>query len=156
MTGRELYMKVKNIPDYLLEQIESALFNVFPARRKNAGNTPGYLLKQIKLALLSAFPGETELEMMLKNQFTINLDDIALGEDLDEIAYKVVKHFNTRNSLEDLINGALEENTGNPKLKEINENFKITTSLLDLLYPLEKKIKKKSKKKYIKIIGLIN
>ncbi|NEP52066.1 MAG: hypothetical protein F6K65_26020 [Moorea sp. SIO3C2] len=131
-------MKLKKIPDYLLDQIESALFTAFPARRKNAGNTPGYLLKQIKLALLSAFPGKTELEMMLKNQFTINLEDIALGEDLDEIAYKVVKHFNSKNSLAELINGALKENSGNPNLKEINKDFKITTSLLDLLYPLKK------------------
>ncbi|NEO47489.1 MAG: hypothetical protein F6K55_26550 [Moorea sp. SIO4A3] len=103
----------------------------------NAGNPPGYLLKQIESALCSAFPSEMKLAMMLRHQFSQNLAQVASGGNLNEIVYNLVEYFNTRNSLEKLIKNALKENPKNAELKAINEKFKITTSLVNLLLPLE-------------------
>ncbi|NEO46320.1 MAG: hypothetical protein F6K55_20180 [Moorea sp. SIO4A3] len=103
----------------------------------NGGNPPGYLLAQIESALCSAFPSETKLAMMLQHQFSKNLEDIARGDNLTEIVYKVVQSFKTSNSLKKLINKALKENPDNPDLKAIKEKFKITTSLVKILRPLE-------------------
>ncbi|AOY82652.1 MULTISPECIES: effector-associated domain EAD1-containing protein [Moorena] len=136
-------MKVRNIPGYLLDQIESALFTVFPARRKNAGNTPGYLLEKIQLALLSAFPEPQGFKQMLRFQLNENLPEIATGGNFSEIVNKTINHFDSNNSLELLINSALKQNCANPELNAIKKKFKITTSLLDLLYPLKKNNKPK-------------
>ncbi|AOW98271.1 hypothetical protein BJP34_01400 [Moorena producens PAL-8-15-08-1] len=106
----------------------------------NTGNPPGYLLAQIESALCSAFPSEIKLEMMLEHQFNINLPQVASGDNLTEIVYKVVQDFNSSNSLEELINKALKENPNNSDLKAIAENFKITTSLINILLPLEKNL----------------
>ncbi|NEO48369.1 MAG: hypothetical protein F6K55_31330 [Moorea sp. SIO4A3] len=104
----------------------------------NAGNTPGYLIKQIQSALCSAFPSKTKLEMMLRHQFSQNLEEIARGENLNEIVYKVVVDFNASNNLTKLIKKAHKENPNNADLKAIKEKFKITISLVKLLRPLEK------------------
>ncbi|NEO80133.1 effector-associated domain EAD1-containing protein [Moorena sp. SIO4G3] len=138
MTGIELYMKVKKIPGYILERIESALFNVFPARRKNAGNTPGYLLEQIQSALLSAFPEQQKLKEMLQFKFNKNLPEIATGDNLSEIVNKVVNYFDRKNRLAEFLEKALDANGGNRELKAIKKKIEITTSLLDILYPLKK------------------
>ncbi|NEO78097.1 effector-associated domain EAD1-containing protein [Moorena sp. SIO4G3] len=114
----------------------------------NAGNTPGYLLKQIESALCRAFPSKTQLEMMLRHQFSQNLEEIARGENLTEIVYKVVDYFNTSNSLEKLIKKALNENPNNASLKAIKEKFEITTSLVNLLLPLKKQIIKPMQQAY--------
>ncbi|NEP54780.1 MAG: hypothetical protein F6K65_40745 [Moorea sp. SIO3C2] len=114
----------------------------------NGGNTPGYLLKKIKNALCSAFPSEIKLAMMLDYQFSINLEEIARGGDLTDIVYKVVKDFKTRNSLENLLDGALNENPDNLHLKAIKEEFKITTSLINLLLPLENNFFKQMQQAY--------
>lgn len=132
-------MKAKNIPGYLLEKIESALFNVFPARRKNTGNTPGYLLEQIESALLSAFPDPQKFKQMLRLKLNENLPEIATGDNLREIVNKVVNYFDSKNRLAEFLEKALDANGGNRELKAIKKKFEITTSLLDILYPLKKK-----------------
>ncbi|NEQ85300.1 MAG: hypothetical protein F6K26_35840 [Moorea sp. SIO2I5] len=84
-----------------------------------SANPPGYLLKNINEALCSAFPSEMKLAMMLQHQFSQNLAQVASGGNLMEIVYNLVQDFNTRNSLEKLINKALQENPNNPDLKAI-------------------------------------
>ncbi|NEO47490.1 MAG: hypothetical protein F6K55_26555 [Moorea sp. SIO4A3] len=76
--------------------------------------------------------------MMLREQFNKNLEEIAGGENLTEIVYQVVQHFDNINSLPKLINNALKENPKNDELKAIKEKFKLTTSLVNILLPLEK------------------
>lgn len=104
------------------------------------GNTPGYLLANIESALCSAFPSEIKLAMMLRHQFSINLAKVASRGDLTEIVYKVVLDFEARNRLGNLLDGALNENPDNPDLNAIKEKFEITTSLVNLLLPLEENI----------------
>ncbi|NET85709.1 MAG: hypothetical protein F6J94_28585 [Moorea sp. SIO1F2] len=114
----------------------------------NAGNPPGYLLAQIESALCSAFPSKTKLEMMLRHQFSINLEEMARGEDFTEIVYKVVHLFQASNRLAKLINKALKDNPENPELKAIKEKFQITTSLVNILLPLEKNLIKQMQQAY--------
>ncbi|NEO00270.1 MAG: hypothetical protein F6K50_33880 [Moorea sp. SIO3I7] len=104
----------------------------------NAGNPPGYLLKKINKALCSAFPSKPDLKMMVLYQFSIHLEEVAGGKNLKEIVQELVDDFNNQNKLIKLINKALKENPDNPDLKAIKEKFKITTSLVKLLLPLEK------------------
>ncbi|AOY79291.1 effector-associated domain EAD1-containing protein [Moorena producens JHB] len=115
----------------------------------NAGHTPGYLLAQIESALCSAFPSKTKLEMMLGHQLNTNLEEVASGGNLKEIVYKVVQDFKSSNkSLAKLINKALQENPYNPDLKAIKEKFKVTTSLVNILLPLENNLMKQMQQAY--------
>ena len=114
----------------------------------NAGNPPGYLLAQIESALCSAFPSEIKLAMMLQHQFSQNLAQVASGGNLTEIVYNLVQYFNTRNSLEKLIKKALKENPKNAELKAIKEKFEITTSLVNILLPLENNFMKQMQQAY--------
>lgn len=102
-------------------------------------NVPGYLLSDINQALSSAFPSKSKLQMMVQFQFSKNLDDIALGEDLSEIIYKLVQYFHEQNKLKKLIDKALKANDGNAGLKEVVKKFRITISLFQILQPLEVK-----------------
>ncbi|NEO67788.1 MAG: hypothetical protein F6J98_48555, partial [Moorea sp. SIO4G2] len=107
----------------------------------NGGNPPGQILKQIRLALCRAFPNKPKLAMMLRDQFNINLEDIALGDNLNEIVDKVVQDFKIRNRLGNLLDGALNENPGNSELKKLySQEFKIPPSLLTILFPLPNNI----------------
>ena len=65
-----------------------------------------------------------------------------------EIVYKLVQYFNTSNRLARLIDKALKENPDNHELKAIKENFKITTSLINILLPLEKHFIKQMQQAY--------
>ncbi|WP_424097398.1 effector-associated domain EAD1-containing protein [Moorena producens] len=105
----------------------------------NGGNTPGYLLAQIESALCSAFPSDDDLARMLRYQFNINLNKLVIGGNLNQIVYNLLLDFDNKKKLGNLINGALKENSDNPDLKAIQIKFKITTCLLKILLPLEKK-----------------
>lgn len=98
---------------------------------------PGFLLKEIREALCSAFPNETKLAIMVQDQFGENLRNIAGGQDLNEVAFNLVKHFKAKGKLYALIKEACNTNGSNPRLKEVVANFYIITSLFEILEPLE-------------------
>ncbi|OLT57873.1 SUMF1/EgtB/PvdO family nonheme iron enzyme [Moorena bouillonii] len=114
----------------------------------NAGHTPGYLLKQINEALCSAFPDKTELEMMVRYALNINLNEVASGGNLKEIVDRLIIHCQASNKLDKLIDRALNYNPDNLQLKAIQENFKITTSVVEILRPLEKRFIKQMQHAY--------
>ncbi len=97
----------------------------------NSSETSGYPLREIEEALRDAFPEKAKLERMLLYQFTVNLDDIALGNDYTEIAFKVVKYFHSKSRLLELINEALQENTGNIKLQKIANKINTKSLISD-------------------------
>ncbi|NEP24835.1 effector-associated domain EAD1-containing protein [Moorena sp. SIO3I6] len=103
----------------------------------NAGHIPGYLLKKINEALCSAFPDKTELEMMVRYELNINLNEVASGGNLKVIVHNLIIHCQASNELEKLIDGALNQNPNNSQLNAIEENFKLTTSLVKILGHLE-------------------
>lgn len=111
-------------------------------------NIPGYLLGDINQALRNAFPSKSKLQMMVQFQFSQNLDDIALGEDLTEIIYKLVQYFHQQKKLEKLISKSLNVNDGNSALKEVLNKFRITIDLFKILQSLENKSFEKIQRAY--------
>ncbi|WP_424095337.1 SUMF1/EgtB/PvdO family nonheme iron enzyme [Moorena producens] len=114
----------------------------------NIGHTPGYLINKINDALCSAFPDKPKLEMMVLYELNIKLNKVASGGNLQEIVYRLIQHCQAYNKLEKLIDGALKENPNNAQLKAIKKEVEITTSLINILIPLERKLIKQIKQAY--------
>ncbi|NEQ82154.1 MAG: formylglycine-generating enzyme family protein [Moorea sp. SIO2I5] len=77
---------------------------------------------------------------MVRYALNINLNQVASGGDLEEIVDKLIKYFEASNELEKLIDGALKQNQNNVQLKAVKKEFEITTSLVKILIPVEKKL----------------
>ena len=77
----------------------------------------GQQRKELQDALMDAFPDKSSLEQMISFQLNKNLDEIASGNDLKEVVFKLIKKAESGNWIENLINGALKENSGNSCLK---------------------------------------
>ena len=107
----------------------------------------GCFRKEIRDALVSAFPSETKLKIMVDFQLDINFGAIDGGENLEELAYGLVKYCESQGKLDKLIRGARKENDGNNLLKEVEERF-ITIKLIQILQPLEDKYIKEIKEAY--------
>ncbi|NEO07095.1 MAG: formylglycine-generating enzyme family protein [Moorea sp. SIO3I8] len=86
--------------------------------------------------------------MMVLYELNINLNEIASGGNLKETVHKLIEHCQGYNQLEELIHGALENNPNNVHLNAIQEKFKITTSLVNILGPLEKTVIKQMQQAY--------
>ncbi|NEO37148.1 MAG: hypothetical protein F6J90_12810 [Moorea sp. SIOASIH] len=115
----------------------------------NAGKTPGYLLKKINKALCSAFLDEDELEMMVLYELNISLKEVASGKNLKQIVHSLLTYCDAHNKLGNLLDGALNQNSGNNELKQLySEEFKIPPSLITILFPLEDNIIKPMQQAY--------
>ena len=114
----------------------------------NTGHTPGYLINKINEALCSAFPDKHKLEMMVLYELNIKLNEIASVGNLKVIVHNLIIHCQASNELENLIDGALKQNPNNVKLKAINKEFEITTSLVKILGPLESNFLKEMQQAY--------
>ena len=79
----------------------------------------GQQRKELQDALMDAFPDKSSLEQMLSFQLNKNLDVIASGNDLKEVVFKLIKKAESGNWIENLIDGALKENSENLSLKGI-------------------------------------
>jgi tetratricopeptide (TPR) repeat protein len=75
--------------------------------------------EQLHQALMSAFPDPDVLERMIRFKLGENLSEIAGGNDLGAITYNLLKWAVSHGRLEELIKGAREFNSGNPRLEEI-------------------------------------
>ncbi|HAZ49820.1 MAG TPA: hypothetical protein DDW76_17480 [Cyanobacteria bacterium UBA11369] len=72
--------------------------------------------KQLKHALNDAFPTKPKLSQFVKEELEKNLDEIALGDDLGEIIFKLIQHTESHGWEDQLIFAARHYNPGNPKL----------------------------------------
>ncbi len=120
----------------------------------NPGNILSYILdgsmlQEIEEALLNAFPDKVKLARMLLYKFSVNLDNIALGDNYTEIVFKVVEFFKSKNKLAELIDKAREANDGNYKLQEVANKINALTSLFEILIPLENKFINQIKQAYL-------
>ncbi|NEO46511.1 MAG: formylglycine-generating enzyme family protein [Moorea sp. SIO4A3] len=75
--------------------------------------------------------------MMVFYELNRNLNEVASGGNLKVIVHKLIMYCQASNQLEKLIDGALNQNPNNSQLKAIDGNFKLTTSLVKILGPLE-------------------
>ncbi|MEM7033549.1 MAG: effector-associated domain EAD1-containing protein [Chloroflexota bacterium] len=79
--------------------------------------------KQLKKALVDAFPTKGKLAQVVKYGLNKNLDQVAFGENLDEVVFKVIQQADANNQIGRLVETAREENPGNILLKTFAENF---------------------------------
>ncbi len=94
-------------------------------------NLSGQQYKKLRDALVDAFPTKSSLEQFLLFQFDKKLDVIAGGNDLQEIAFNIIKMAEAQGWVEELISGAKEFNPNNSLLINITQelliNFEVRT-----------------------------
>lgn len=78
-------------------------------------------------ALIAAFYKKTSLAQMVRFSLNENLDVIAGGMDLKEIAFNLAQWAEAHEKIEELLIGAREQNTGNSKLKAISQELLAST-----------------------------
>ncbi|MEI6047203.1 MAG: effector-associated domain EAD1-containing protein, partial [Chloroflexota bacterium] len=77
----------------------------------------GVQYEQFREALLSAFPSHANLSQMVRIQFNKNLDVIAMGANLGEIAFNLIGVAEAEGWTDLLLRGAYEARPNNPELK---------------------------------------
>ena len=85
----------------------------------SSSNLSGQQRQRLQEALMSAFPDKKSLEQILSFQ----LDEIALGDNLKEVVFKLIKKAEAENWIEDLIASARRKNSRNSKLGTIAEEL---------------------------------
>ncbi|MEO0969613.1 MAG: effector-associated domain EAD1-containing protein [Cyanobacteria bacterium J06639_18] len=89
----------------------------------------GQQYKQLRDALVEAFPSQIRLAELVKFQFGKNLNAIAMGDDLDAIAYRLIQTAEAQGWTDELITGARAANPGNPSLFVVAQEVNLTISL---------------------------
>jgi len=83
----------------------------------------GRKLKQIQQAILDGYPSKESLEMMIRIKMDIPLDNVATGDTLSSIVFALIKWAESTGQVRKLILSAHENNTGNPSLKLLADEF---------------------------------
>lgn len=86
----------------------------------------GKTRKQFQDALLSAFPSGAELEQMVSFELNENLNSIATGRNYSEVVFKLIKWAEAQGRVEELLTAACSTNSGNPKLRNFDEQIRST------------------------------
>ncbi len=85
--------------------------------------------KVFKIALADAFPTEKDLNLMTETIFEKRLNQIATPGNIEQQAYELISWAIAQGKLEQLMQGAVNENPDNPKLNEFLEKFKIEVNI---------------------------
>ncbi|MEO1429882.1 MAG: effector-associated domain EAD1-containing protein [Cyanobacteria bacterium J06633_8] len=89
----------------------------------------GKQYQKLRDALVEAFPSQIRLAELVQFQFSQNLNAIAMGNDLKEIAFKLIQVSQAEGWTDKLIAGAREANPGNPKLFIVAQEVNLAISL---------------------------
>ena len=92
-------------------------------------NLTGKLAEEFTLALLDAFPTQPKLAQMLKFKLNINLESIAMGDNLNDIVFRVLRSAEAGGWIMELVRAAYETNPGNTKLDEFFSNLGVGTTI---------------------------
>ncbi|MDJ0734757.1 MAG: effector-associated domain EAD1-containing protein [Nostocaceae cyanobacterium] len=90
----------------------------------------GEQYQQLTNILMQAFPTPAKLTQMVRFRLDKNLAAIALGEDLQEIVFKLIGAAETERWTPQLISAARDSNPGNPDLLAFAQQFGLATRLL--------------------------
>ncbi|BAZ13841.1 hypothetical protein NIES4071_56810 [Calothrix sp. NIES-4071] len=74
-------------------------------------------------ALMDAFPTKQSLEMMLSFKLDWSLNQITTGANHEEIVFKLIQNAEAKGNVTELLEAAIKENPGNPKLNEFNSTY---------------------------------
>ncbi|MDB9303340.1 effector-associated domain EAD1-containing protein [Nodularia spumigena CS-591/12] len=90
--------------------------------------------KEFYNALLDAYPDQNALKKMVKFQLSENLEKIVATEKpYDDVVFDLITWAEAKGKLKDLIIGAYEENSGNPKLKEFYQKKLPFASIINII-----------------------
>jgi hypothetical protein len=83
--------------------------------------------KELFDALLSAFPDKDKLAIMISLELDEKLNNITSGDDHRTRVFYLIEWAESQGKLDDLIKGAYEANSNNPKLKQFyNKSYNIS------------------------------
>jgi hypothetical protein len=85
--------------------------------------------KELREALISAYPNESDLEIFVSEELDENLNQIAGGDNLNQIVFNLILWSKKEGKLKELIQAAYKANPGNEKLKAIKQ--KLLPSIYD-------------------------
>ena len=103
-------------------------------RKKLSGQEREKLWK----AILDAYPNKANLKMMLSFKLETKLDEIAGGEDLNEVIFNLIEWAESQGQSKELVKAACEGNPGNQKLQDIRKE--LFPKLSDNVYTENKKL----------------
>ncbi len=91
--------------------------------KRNTMKLTGQQYQQLTTALLMAFPTPIKLAEMVQYRIGKNLYTIAIGDDLEEIVFKLIRTAEAEGWIAHLIIAARESNPGNPALLAFSQQF---------------------------------
>jgi hypothetical protein len=77
----------------------------------------GQQCKQLQKALIRAFPDRSRLAQLVRFKLEQDLDTIARNDNLANTAFELIQWAESEGRVKDLVNGACNENPGNPDLQ---------------------------------------
>lgn len=108
-------------------------------------NLTGQQKKQLKDALIAAFVSKNKLEIFLAECFDKNLNAIAMGDDLEEIVFKLIRTAEAEGWVDKLIIASRQSKPGNTALFVFAQELNLSTAMpsqLSARGALERVIKK--------------
>lgn len=81
--------------------------------------------RQVYDSLLSVFPNRSTLAILVRLQLGPNLERITTGDNVSEIALKLIEWAEANGRVEDLISGMFEQAPDNPDVSRLFENSRV-------------------------------
>ncbi|MBD2319469.1 trypsin-like peptidase domain-containing protein [Phormidium tenue] len=83
----------------------------------------GDQFKKLRIALQSAYPKKAKLEILLREEMNVRLDDVVGGSNLTETVAELVSWAESKGKIPDLVSAAIKGNSGNPSLLNFVASF---------------------------------
>lgn len=87
----------------------------------------GYIYQKLTKALVNAFPNQAKLRRMVRFKLNKNLDELAMGENLEEIVFKLIETADAEGWVYNLVVAARESNPGNSLLIQVAQDLILTS-----------------------------
>ena len=88
----------------------------------------GSLYGSLREALIDAFRSSSKLEQMLQIRLNKSLNRIAMGDDLDDIAFRLIRAADSQGWVHNLVVAARESNPGNPLLFAVAQELHLSST----------------------------
>ena len=111
------------IPKFNAENASLDSANDMPDFADKISDLDGVQLEKLNKALASAFT-KSSLTQMLEFDFGVNLETIALGDDLREVIFKVTKWAQSEGKLREMVEAAHRRNPGNEIIRQLAEEMR--------------------------------
>ncbi|WP_169268874.1 effector-associated domain EAD1-containing protein [Brasilonema octagenarum] len=105
----------------------------------------GYEIKKIRKALKSAYPRRDKLIVMLREEIDIDESEVPQDSDYDSVLFDLIINFDSKGSINKLIDGARKGNPGNYCLQKLST----TMNAFKILAPLKGKYIEQMKQSYL-------